>query len=86
MKLDLKTIKSISVSALEVTECEDGIHFSRFTKKQLAAWDVLREGVGERSRYSSGVHLDFHTNSKKLRFLAATCTMYDVYINGLLRA
>ena len=86
MKLDLKTIKSISVSALEVTECEDGIHFSRFTKKQLAAWDVLREGVGERSRYSSGVHLDFHTNSKKLRFLAATCTMYDVCINGLLRA
>ena len=85
MKLDLETLKKITVGAHAVTEDADGFHFTRFTDKQIAAWDALREDLGERARYSSGVNLDFHTNSKTLKFLASTCTMYDVCINGLLR-
>lgn len=85
MKLDFESIKRITFGALEVTEHADGVHFNRFTDKQIAAWHALGADLGERTGYSSGVHLDFHTNSKKLRFLADTCTMYDVCINGLLR-
>lgn len=85
MKLNFETVKEITVGAIEVTEHADGVHFNRFTDKQVAAWTALGADLGERTGYSSGVHLDFHTNSKKLRFLADTCTMYDVCVNGLLR-
>ena len=85
MRLDPDTLKKITVGAYKVTEEANGFHFTRFTDRQIAAWDALREDLGERSRYSSGVNLDFHTNSKTLTFLASTCTMYDVCINGLLR-
>lgn len=85
MKLDFNEIKKITRGALQVYEREDGVHFFRVTDTQIKAWEALREDLGERSRFSSGIHLDFHTNSKTMRFYALSCTMYDVLINGLLR-
>lgn len=85
MRLSFDQIKDCTFGAIEVTQREDGIHFKRCTDKQVAAWGEMHVDLGERATYPSGIQLDFHTNSKVLRFSAANGTMYDVCINGLLR-
>ena len=86
MKLSVEQIRSVTFGALSVKESCDGIHFSRCTPKQIAAWGALHPDLGERATYSSGIVLDFHTNSKILKISTANGTSFDYYINGTLRA
>ena len=86
MKLDLEQIKSITFGALAVRKLDDGYLFERSTQKQIEAWYAVKNDVGARAEYSSGVTLDFHTNSSMLRISASRGDVYDVYVDGLLRA
>lgn len=86
MQLSFDQIKAISFGALFLTEEEDGVHYQRCTDKQIAAWGEMHPDLGERAGYSSGIVLDFHTNSKVMRFAVSNGTSYDIFINGVLRA
>ena len=86
MKLTFEQIKNISFGAYDITEQEDGIHYQRCTDKQIEAWGKMHVDLGERSGYSSGIVLDFHTSSKKLRIAASNGTQFEYYINDVLRA
>ena len=85
MKLTLDQIKEITFGALRVEAMEDGIHFHKCTPKQELAMARLNAGLGERSLTTTGVRLDFCTDSKHLSFATASGRKFEVLINGVLR-
>ena len=85
MKLTYEQIKSVTIGALWTEQEQDGIHFYKCTKKQNEAWDVIDPVLGSRARTTTGVRLDFHTNSTEFRFRCATNGKYELHINNLLR-
>ena len=84
MKLSYDQIKSITVGALWMDEQTDGIHFYKCSKKQIDAWFALYPTLGERAETTTGVRLDFYTNSKTVRFSASN-GKFELHINNLLR-
>lgn len=63
----------------------DGIHFYKCTDKQVKAWGALHKDLGARSLATTGVRLDFHTDSKSLSFNAPSGNKFELYIDGLFR-
>ena len=85
MKLNLEQIKNITVGALEVVERDGYCSFYRCTEKQIRAWyEYGNETLGDRSKTTTGVRLDFHTNSKRFAF-RATGRKAEVLIDGMQR-
>jgi lysophospholipase L1-like esterase len=66
MQLDLKQIESITSGALQITEGADGIEFFRFTPAQRQLLAQKDEGFGYKCLASSGMRMDFKTNSQHL--------------------
>ena len=86
MRLSYEDIKKITFGAVN-TECrEDGIHFFKCTAKQTEAFYALDQTLGYRSLTTTGVRLDFHTDSKTLKFRMPTGAICDLMIDGLFRA
>ena len=86
MKLTYEQIKQITTGAVRTEVCEDGIHFYKCTEKQIAAWTEKNKELGMRAAGTTGVCLDFHTNSQNLTFTVAQGKKFELYINNLLRA
>ncbi len=85
MKLTFDQIRSVTVGAVRTWETDAGFHFARCTEKQIKAWQALEPILGERAAATTGVRLDFHTNSKHLSFLAVSGKKFEIYINNVLR-
>ncbi|MBE6690720.1 MAG: SGNH/GDSL hydrolase family protein [Ruminococcaceae bacterium] len=85
MKLSFEQIKNVTVGALWIEQKENGIAFHKCTAAQEAAWRNLSEGLGTRSETTTGIRLDFHTDSETLVVDAADGDKFEVYINGLSR-
>ncbi len=84
MILTLAQIKSITTGALEVRE-EDGVfRFVRCTQKQIDAWYKIDKELGYRAESTSGVRLDFYTDSSKFIFEIEAKAKYEVYIDSAL--
>ena len=83
MKLTFDQIKAITFGAIRFEETENGLLFHKFTQKQLDAYLALSETLYQRALSTTGIRLDFHTNSKTFTFKAKG--KYDLYVNGLLR-
>ena len=83
MKLSANDIKKVTFGALRIEEREDGMHFFKCTEKQVAAWYALNNDLGKRSETTTGIRLDFHTDSETLTFEASG--KFEVYINDLYR-
>lgn len=84
MKLTFEQIKGITVGAVNIREEENGIHFYKCTDKQNEAWDKLSETLGTRARTTTGVRLDFVTNSQKMT-VKAKGGKFEIYVDGLMR-
>ena len=85
MRLTFDQIKSVAFGSLKTEMLEDGIHFYKCTQKQELAFGALNKSLGERALSTTGVRLDFHTNSKHLRFFAASGRKFEVLLDGVLR-
>ena len=85
MRLTLDQIKSVTVGALRIYEDEQGIRFQKCTEKQVAAWYARARILGERAETTTGVRLDFHTDSKTVVVEAGSDDKYEVHINDLPR-
>ena len=85
MKLTFETIRHITTGAVHMAQKEDGIHFYKCTERQIAAWKAQNGFLGSRAAGTTGVRLDFHTNSQMLSFSVARGKKFELYINGLLR-
>ena len=82
MYLSIDEIKSITVGAVRSALEADGLHFYKCTEKQTAAWYTQRKLMGERSVGSTGVRLDFHTDSSFFELGLAAGRSFDVYVDG----
>lgn len=85
MKLTFETIQQITVGAVHMEQAEDGIHFYKCSEKQIAAWNLQRKDLGERAAGTTGVRLDFHTNSQTLSFGVLQGNKFELYVDNLLR-
>ena len=83
MKLSLEQIKSITVGALAVWEKDGAFCFAKCTPKQVEAWYVVSHILGERAEATTGVRLDFHTNSTFFAFTTKNMVNYEIYIDDV---
>ena len=86
MRLSFEQIKSVTVGVVDIKQDGDEIKFFKCTEKQTQGWFATSEILGQRSLTTSGVRLDFHTDSKKLTFEVGGGGKFEVLINGTLRA
>ncbi len=84
MRLTVEQIKSITVGAIRIEEQTDGIHFYKCTQKQIDAYALRDPVLGQRASGTTGVRLDFHTNSKSFTFCPASGRKFELHIDGLI--
>ena len=84
MRLGFEAVKSITFGAVSILLEENEIRFFKMTKSQMEAYRLLSEGLYNNSKNSTGIRLDFWTDSSYLAFLPATGGKYEVKIDGLL--
>ena len=82
MKLTFEQIRSVAFGAVSVREESDRVRFFKCTDRQAEVWNRARADLGERAFATSGVRLDFHTDSERLSFRAVSGRKYDLLING----
>lgn len=85
MKLSFETVKSITFGFVSSFEDTDGMHFAKCTDKQVAAFAAFWEGLGTNAKATTGIRLDFHTNSKRFAFKASSGRRFELYVNGTFR-
>jgi len=84
MMLSADTIRQITTGAVNIEEKEDGLHFYKCTEKQINAWLAQGKELHRGANTTTGIRLDFSTNSKTLRFQLASAGKYELFVDGLL--
>jgi len=92
MELNLTQLRAITLGALDVQEVPGGFRFARMTDTQAAAFTRADEGFTLKCGTTSGIRLDFYTDSPLLalrwRDALVTCTRsfcyFDVLVDGVL--
>ena len=86
MKLNFETIKTITRGAVRVWE-ESGIfNFAKCTEKQVDAWYKFGSDVlGYRAKTTTGIRLDFYTDSKTFSFKTASGDKFEIRVDGMIR-
>ena len=80
--LSFDEIKAISVGSPNI-KIEDGaLCFYKATDEQMEAYGAPGTGMRNNATGSTGVRLDFVTNSSTFAFKAAAGNRYEIYING----
>ncbi len=85
MKLSFEDIKSITVGAVRVWQEEGVTRFSKMTEGQLAAFKALSDALFGTASATTGIRLDFVTNSTAFTFVPADAGKYEIKIDGVLR-
>ena len=84
MDLSKETIRGLTVGAAEIWEEQGCLCFSKTTAEQTAAWATYAPRLEERVRATTGVRLDFITDSPFIRVVTAGGCKFEVLIDGLL--
>lgn len=81
MYLSFEQIKSITVGSANIY-CENGlIKFAKATKEQIDAW--VATGYGKSVPATTGIRLDFHSNTKSFSFRALSENYrYEILVDG----
>lgn len=77
MNLTYSQIKACTSGAVRVAQEKDGIHFYRFTQEQEDLYKARKEDFYNKTFYTSGIQLQFQTDSRSL-FIKADLS----YINS----
>ncbi|MBQ2725231.1 MAG: SGNH/GDSL hydrolase family protein [Clostridia bacterium] len=86
MFLTNEKIRQLTVGAAGVYEEAEGLRFTKCTADQLAAWKEAAPWIYANAVGSTGVRLDFCTDSDFVTVKTAEYGKYEVKINGLLHA
>ena len=82
MKLSFEQIKSVTVGAVQISQESDGFHFCKMTPGQVEAYRAISEAQYNNSRATTGVRLDFHTNSPYVKYVTTTTAKYELAVDG----
>ena len=82
MVLNLEQIKKLTVGAVEIEQTADGIYFYKMKKSQVEAFYALSEILGFRARTTTGIRLDFETDSKFFAFEVKGGSRFEYLIDG----
>ena len=86
MILNFEQIKSVTKGAVKIWEENGAIRFAKCTDKQVEAW--YKHGsdlLGRRAEATTGVRLDFYTDSKAFAFKTASGDKFEILIDGVTR-
>lgn len=83
MILNLEQIQNLTVGAVNIDAKEDGIHFYKMKKYQIDAFYALSDILGFRAETTTGVRLDFETDSKFLAFEIKGGSRFEYLIDGI---
>jgi len=86
MFLTNEKIRQLTIGAAGVYEEAEGLRFTKCTADQLAAWKEAAPWIYANAVGSTGVRLDFCTDSDFVTVKTAEYGKYEVKINGLLHA
>ena len=78
--LSYDAIRSVSFGAVNITEQENGLRFNKFSDFQIEEW--TKHGRYNQASSSTGIRLDFYTNSSTFYFAASQNTNFELFING----
>ena len=84
MRLSFKQIEGITVGAMQIWENVDGIHFCKMTPSQLDAYALIDNFISGNARTSTGVRIDFWTDSPWVKFRPTTTGKYEVKVDNQL--
>ena len=84
MRLSFKQIESIAVGAMQIWENIDGVHFCKMTQAQLDAYSLIDGFIFGNAKTSTGVRLDFWTDSPWVKFRPTVSGKYEVKVDGIL--
>ncbi len=83
--LDFKALKSITVGAVEIWQEDDGVHFSKCSEAQLEKWAKADPPcILDNAKATTGIRLDFYTNSCFVEVEASQGNKFEVIIDGVL--
>ena len=82
MVLNLEQIKKLTVGAVEIEQTADGIYFYKMKKSQVEAFYALSEILGFRASTTTGIRLDFETDSKFFAFEVKGGSRFEYLIDG----
>ena len=85
MVLSFEQIKEITVGAVHIENTDIGMRFYKYSPEMIAAWEERSENFGIAAKCSTGIRLDFHTNSKHLNLEIESPAKFEIYVNGLFR-
>ncbi len=83
MILNFEQIQKLTVGAVDIEQTADGIHFYKMQKCQIEAFYALSEILGFRAKTTTGIRLDFETDSKFLAFEVKSGGRFEYLINGV---
>lgn len=83
MKLGIEKIKELCVGAINIEQTENGILFYKMTKKQINGFYSLSNTLGARSETTTGIRLDFTTDSKYVSFTSIGGKKFEYLIDGV---
>ena len=86
MFLTNEKIRELTVGAAAVYEEENGLRFAKCTADQLAAWKEAAPWIYANAVGSTGVRMDFATDSDFVTFTTGEYGKYEIKINGMIRA
>ena len=83
MKLTFEQIKSLTVGAVMSKQTERGIYFCKMQQSQVDAFYELSDILGYRALTTTGIRLDFETDSKFLAFDVISGARFEYLIDGV---
>lgn len=83
MKLTFEQIKNLTVGAVDIEQTADGIFFYKMQKCQIDAFYALSDILGFRAKTTTGIRLDFETDSKFLAFEVKNGSKFEYLIDGV---
>lgn len=83
MKLTFEQIKKLTVGAVDIEQTADGILFYKMQKCQIDAFYALSDILGFRAKTTTGIRLDFETDSKFLAFDVKSGAKFEYLIDGV---
>ena len=84
MFLTYEQIKKITVGAVYTENTDEGMQFYKYLPEMITAWSARSAEFEPRVKTTTGIRLDFHTNSKHLNLEIESPAKFEVYVNGLL--